>query len=106
MQPSRSGSWYSLISIGSGPIEFGGKRVETCCGVLEVCCFPNGASIGPSLIYSCVAIIAIIIARKGDIVRIDEVSFDYDLQGGVVCPACSSQLWPTWLTLPRLKETY
>ena len=92
MQSLRGESCDSLINVGSGPIEeFAGHGVETCCGVLKISCFPNSAGIGPSFIHSSVAIVTIIIAREGDIVRIDKVSFDDDLQCGVVRPTCRIQ---------------
>ncbi len=91
MQTSRSGSCDSLVDIGSGPVEeLAGQSVETCCGVFKIRCFPNGAGIGPSKIHSSIAIVTIIIAGKGDIVRIDEISFDDELQCSVVRPTYKS----------------
>ena len=85
--------YNSLVNIGSGPVEeFAGKSVETSGGVLEIRCYPNGAGIGPSKIHSSIAIVTIIIARKGDIVRVDKVSFNFNLQCGVIRPTCRSQL--------------
>lgn len=87
MQGTKGGSCNSLVNIGSGPIEeFARKSIETCCGILQIGSFPNGAGIGPSLIHSSIAVITIIIARKGDIVRIDKIPFDFDLQCGVIRP--------------------
>ena len=89
---SRSNPCDALVHIGSGPIkEFAGHGVETCCGVLEIRCFPNGAGVAPSFIHSRVAIITVVVASKSDIVRVDVVSFNYDLQCGVVRPTCRDQ---------------
>ena len=96
MPPSTKGFFDSLVNIGSGPIEeFAGESVETCCGVLKVCCFPDSTGIGPSKIHGSVAVVTIVIARKGDIVRIDEISFYFDLQCGIIRPSCKSQQCPT-----------
>ena len=82
----------SLINIGSGPIEeLAGESVETCCCVFEICPYPDSTGIGSSKVHGSVAIIAVVIARLSDIVRIDEISFDLDFQCGVIRPSCKSQ---------------
>lgn len=87
IQASRSDFCDSLVHIGSAPIEeFAGKSVETCCGILQIGCLPNGAGIAPSQIHSGIAVITIIVAGKGDIIRIDKVPFDFDLQCDVIRP--------------------
>lgn len=91
----RINSCDSLVNIGSGPIEkFAGKSIEASCGILQIRCYPYGAGIAPSLIHSSVAVVAIIISRKGDIVRVDKISFDFNLQCGVIRPTCRSQHSP------------
>ena len=85
---SRSNPCDSLVNIGSGPVEeLAGHGVETCCGVLEIRCFPNEAGISPCCIHSRVAVVTIVVASKSDIVGVDIISFNYDLQCGVVRPA-------------------
>ena len=99
------GIFDSLVNIGIGPVEeLAGESVETCCGVFKICCFPDNTSIGPSKVHGSVAIVTIVIARKGDIVRIDEISFNFDLQCGIIRPSYKSQQCST--TLLPLGETY
>ena len=79
MLSSRSGSYDPLISIGCGPIEFARESIESCRGVFKICRFPDRTGISPSFIDSSVAVVTIVIARKGDIVRIDVIPFNYNL---------------------------
>lgn len=89
---NKNDSCNSLVNIGCGPIEeLARKSVEACCRVFEVRCCPDGSGIGPSFVYSKVAIVTIVITRKGDVVRVDVISFNDDLQCGVVRPTCRSQ---------------
>ena len=82
----------SLVNIGSSPVkELARQGVETCCGILEIGGFPNEASVNSSLIYGSIAVITIVIARLGDIVRVDEIAFDFNFQCGVIRPTCDCQ---------------